>query len=494
MDDAEDTSMNHLPPERQPMRTKDMEPRESVKLKREIGLMEGASIIVGIIIGSGIFISPKGVLSQAGSVGLSLVIWVLCGVLSALGAFCYAELGTTIPKSGGDYVYIHEAFGPLPAFLYLWVASLVFVPCTNAIAAITFAEYILQPFYNNCLPPDDAVRLIAAAAICLLTFLNCYNVKLTAKLQDGFMFFKIVALVFIIVTGIVFLGMGNVEHFHNSFHGSVTDPGRLSLAFYSGIFSYTGWNYLNFVTEEMKNPYVNLPRAIWISMPIVTSIYVLANVAYFVLLSPYEMLSSGAVAVTFGEKLPTFMWWIVPVCVAGSTLGGLSVHIFTSARICFVGARQGHFPNALALISINKYTPIPSLVFLAILSLVMLFTRDVFVLINYSSFVESFFIAVSVCGLLYLRWKKPDLERPIRVPTVLPVVFLLICTFLICLPFYAEPVVIGMGVLIIISGVPAYYIFVYWKNKPVIFQQFVDSLTYMNQKLFLAVNEDEKGD
>lgn len=227
----------------------------SVKMKKEIGLFEGVAIIVGIIVGSGIFISPKGVLISAGSVGLSLIIWVLCGLLSTLGALCYAELGTTIPKSGGDYVYILEAFGALPAFLYLWVASLVFVPCTNAITALTFANYILQPFYGNCVPPDQAVRLLAAVVICLLTFLNCYNVKWTTKLQDGFMVFKIVALAFIIITGMVYIGQGRTEYFQDSLHGTITDPGSISVAFYSGIFSYTGWNYLNFVTEEMKDPY-----------------------------------------------------------------------------------------------------------------------------------------------------------------------------------------------------------------------------------------------
>jgi len=490
---AEDQK-NNIPPEREPMRTKDMEPDQTVKLKKEIGLMEGVAIVMGIIIGSGIFISPKGVLQEAGSVGLSLIIWVLCGLLSTLGALCYAELGTTIPKSGGDYVYIFEAFGPLPAFLYLWVASIVFIPCTNAITALTFANYILQPFYNDCLPPDSSVRLIAAAVICLLTFLNCYNVKLTTKLQDGFMFFKIIALIFIIITGLVFLIMGHSEHLSlkNSFHGTVTDPGRISLAFYSGIFSYTGWNYLNFVTEEMKDPYVNLPRAIWISMPIITTIYVLANVAYFVLLSPYEMLSSSAVAVTFGEKLPVFLWWIIPICVAGSTLGGLSVHIFTSARICFVGAKQGHFPKSLALINVDKFTPVPSLIFLCILSVGMLVTSDVFVLLNYSSFVESFFIAISVCGLLYLRWKKPELERPIRVSLLLPILFLLICAFLLCLPFYAQPLTVGLGLAIICTGIPLYFLFIYWQNKPVGFQRFAASITLANQKLFMAVHQEGK--
>nr|CAD7572666.1 unnamed protein product [Timema californicum] len=185
---------------------------EKVRMKKQLGLLEGVAIILGIIFGSGIFVSPKGVimevksvglslviwmlcglLSMIGalcyaelgtsipksgifvspkgvimevkSVGLSLVIWMLCGLLSMIGALCYAELGTSIPKSGGDYAYIFEAFGPLPAFLYLWDAMLIFVPTTNAIMGLTFANYVIQPFFPNCSNPDSAVRLIAAVTI-----------------------------------------------------------------------------------------------------------------------------------------------------------------------------------------------------------------------------------------------------------------------------------------------------------------------------------------
>lgn len=138
----------------------------NVELKKELGLFNGIAIIVGVIVGSGIFVSPRGVVEEAGSIGMALVVWGSCGVLSTIGALCYAELGTCIPKSGGDYAYLKEIYGPLFAFLYLWVALLIIMPCGNAIAALTFANYILQPLYPTCTPPENAVRLIAALVIC----------------------------------------------------------------------------------------------------------------------------------------------------------------------------------------------------------------------------------------------------------------------------------------------------------------------------------------
>lgn len=140
-----------------------------VVLRKELGLLNGVGMIVGVIIGAGIFVSPTGVLRYAGSPGMALVVWAACGLISMVGALCYAELGTMIPKSGGDYAYIFTAFGPLPAFLFLWVALLIIQPTSNAIAGITFANYILEPIYSGCTPPDNAVRLVAAVVICEYT-------------------------------------------------------------------------------------------------------------------------------------------------------------------------------------------------------------------------------------------------------------------------------------------------------------------------------------
>lgn len=464
---------------------------EKVRMKKELGLIDGVAIILGIIIGSGIFVSPKGVITEVRSVGLSLVVWTVCGFLSMIGALCYAELGCSIPKSGSDYAYIGEAFGPLPAFLYLWDATMVFVPTTNAIMALTVSNYLIQPFFPAGTLPDYAPSLLAAAFILFFTFLNCYSIKVTNKLQGVFMFTKVAALVIVIIVGVIAFAQGQGhENFQNAFENSETSPGRIALGFYSGIYSFAGWNYLNFMTEELKDPFKNLPRAIYISLPVVTVLYISANIAYLAVMTPEQMINSDAIAVTFAERMMGKAQFLMPLLVAVSALGSLSCHIMTSSRLCFVGARQGHFPDFLSLVSVDNFLPKPSLVFLCLLSLLYLFVGDIYVLINYASFVESSFILLSIASLLYLRWKQPDMERPIKISLGIPILFLAICTFLVIMPIYVEPVQVGMGILITIIGVPVYFVGVYWRNKPHWFNKIMYTCTVASQKLFFAVKEE----
>ncbi|XP_014662104.1 PREDICTED: large neutral amino acids transporter small subunit 1-like [Priapulus caudatus] len=425
--------------------TKGARPSSSngLQLMQEIRLHNGVAIIVGIIVGSGIFVSPTGVLREAGSVGLSLIIWTVCGTLCLVGALCYAELGTAIPKLGSDYAYIAEAYGPVPAFLYLWVALLVVMPTGNAITALTFAKYILQPvFADGCEIPESAVSLVAIVCIAFLTFINCSKVKWAVRVQDIFTAAKLLALCIIIITG------GNTHNLESPFKGTQAHAGHIALSFYAGLFSYSGWNYLNFVTEELENPAKNLPRAIYISVPLVTTAYVLSNVAYFTVLSVDEILETEAVAVSFGKRVLGSMHWTMPFFVACSTFGGVNGGIFASSRLFFVGARQGHLPDCLAMINIHNVTPLPSLIFIGTLSALMCTTSDVYTLINYTSFIESSFIAMSLSALLFLRWKQPYLHRPIKVHLALPIIYLLICLFLILLPLYTSPLEMGIGVAI----------------------------------------------
>ncbi|XP_041376190.1 large neutral amino acids transporter small subunit 2-like [Gigantopelta aegis] len=461
-----------------------------VELKRKITLLNGCAIIIGSIIGSGIFVSPKGVLENTGSVGVSLIVWTGCGLLSLIGALCYAELGTTINRSGGDYAYILEAFGPFLAFLQLWVNLIIIRPTAQAIVALTFAYYALQPIFPDCDPPEIPVRLLAAICISTLTFVNVISVRAATRIQDVFTIAKLLALVVIIVTGFYLIAIGEVEFFHNAFDNSKTDIGDISLAFYSGLFAYAGWNFLNFVTEEMIEPFKNLPRAIYISIPIVSVVYVLTNVSYFTIISPRELLLSNAVAVTFGDKVFGVMAWIIPVFVALSTFGGVNGLLFTSGRLFFVGAREGQLPDFMAMIDIHRFTPLPAMLFTGGLSILMLISQDIFALINYMSFVQWLSVGMSIAGLVYLRVTKPDLPRPIRFPLIIPIMFLAAVVFLLIVPVYAAPKDTGMGILIVCSGIPVYVLGVKWKNKPQVFTKCVASLTKLGQKLFMVSGEE----
>ncbi|XP_078525698.1 B(0,+)-type amino acid transporter 1 isoform X2 [Lissotriton helveticus] len=336
---------------------------KTTNLQKEVGLIGGISMIVGTVIGSGIFISPKSVLSNVGAVGPCLIIWAFCGVLSTLGALCFAELGTMITKSGGEYPYLMEAFGPIPAYLFSWSSLLVIKPSAFAIICLGFAEYVSAPFYPGCQPPTVAVKCLAAAAILTITIVNALSVKMGSYVQNFFAAAKMIIVIIIIISGIVYLAQGKTQSFENSFEGSKITVGSFSLALYNGLFAYDGWNQLNYITEELKNPYRNLPLSIIIGIPVVTFSYVMINVAYFSVMTPTELLQSPAVAVTFGDRVLYPATWVVPLFVAFSTLGAANGTCFTAGRLVYVAGREGHMLKILSYISVKRLTPAPALIF-----------------------------------------------------------------------------------------------------------------------------------
>uniref|UniRef100_A0A0N5C655 Large neutral amino acids transporter small subunit 1 n=1 Tax=Strongyloides papillosus TaxID=174720 RepID=A0A0N5C655_STREA len=483
------------PDENQPLNPEDGK-QEQKGLEKSLTLFNGVSMIVGCIIGSGIFVSPTGVQEKAGSVGVSLLIWLTCGIFAGIGSYCYAELGTLIRKSGGDYAYIMEAFGPFLGFVRLWIEAIVVRPCTCTIVALTFSIYMLKPLFADCPPPDGLAQLIAAALIIILTAINCISVRLATAVQDIFTVAKVFALIAIICSGLYLIIFGNDkyrESFENIWEGTTKDVASASLAFYSGLFAYQGWNYLNFIVEELQNPKKNLPLAILISCVTVTLIYVLTNVALYAVISPDEMLLSPAVAIEYANKVFGPFAFTMPLFVACSTLGSANGVIFTSSRLFYVGAREGQMPIVLTMINKSTKTPIPAVIFTGLLSLAYLFlSKDVFALINYIAISYWLAIAGAIAALFVFRRTMPDAPRPIKVNLIWPIIFFIGCISLVIVPIIGAPRDTAIGISIMLTAVPIYLLFIAWKKKPRFITNLSNGFTKFCQKLFMVVDDNKE--
>nr|KAG5701761.1 hypothetical protein BaRGS_000751 [Batillaria attramentaria] len=391
-----------------------------VELRKQINLFSCVSIIIGIIIGSGIFVSPVGILANVRSVGMSCVMWAVCGLYSLLCALCYAELGACLPQSGGEYLYIMRAFGDFPAFLCLWVNFVVINPVGQAASSLIFATYILRPIFPHCPAPDSALRIIAALIMALLTSVNCMNVKWATKIQGVITASKLIALIAIVLIGFIWMGKGKMTNFHDAFGGSDYSGGAIAVAFYSGFWAFGGWNYLNFLTDEVINPHRNLPLAIVISMVIVTLVYLTANIAYFAVLTPSEMLASSAVAVTFSERTVSALAYVMPILIAVSVAGGINGSVLSISRLFFVAARYNHLPRVISMITINNLTPAPSLISVLVLTLLMQIYGEIFFLIEMMGFGFAIVLTTVLAGQIYLRIREPNLPRPIKATLITP--------------------------------------------------------------------------
>uniref|UniRef100_A0A8D0HMX0 b(0,+)-type amino acid transporter 1 n=1 Tax=Sphenodon punctatus TaxID=8508 RepID=A0A8D0HMX0_SPHPU len=431
---------------------------ENLRLRREIGLISAVSLIAGTMIGSGIFMSPEWVLHYTGSLAGSLLIWAACGLLAMFGALSYAELGTLIKESGGDYIYILRNFGSLPAFLFAYTSVIVVRPAGVAAISLSFAEYAVAPFYPGCSSPQSAVKCTAAACILFLAIINCLSVRLATAIMNLFTFAKLLALLVIVVGGVVLLVNGQTQSFQNAFQNTNAGIGSIGVAFYQGLWSYDGWNNLNFVTEELQKPEVNLPRAVMIAIPLVTCLYLLVNVSYFAAMTPTELLSSGAVAISWGNKVLGSWMWLISLSVAVSSLGSANGTLFTGGRTCYIAAREGHMPDVLSMAHVQRLTPSPALIFTSAVALIMIIPGSFSSIVNFFSFTAWIFYGMTITCLLYLKIKKPELPRSYKVPILIPIIVLMASFYLVLAPIIDQPQIEFLYVILfILSGVLVYF-------------------------------------
>ncbi|CAH8555760.1 unnamed protein product [Schistosoma margrebowiei] len=468
---------------------------ESVTLKKEVSVLQGVSIVVGVIIGSGIFVSPVGVLKHTKSVGLSFIMWTITGLFSALGAIVYAELGVTIPRSGGEYIYILQTFGPLLGFLSFWITFVVIGSASCAANALIFAQYILRPVYMDCVTPPIAIRTVAVLGLLLLCFVHCFSVKLATKVAVVFTACKVTALLIIIGFGLYYLGKGNVESFKEPFEDSEISPGELALGFYQGFWAFSGWNYLNFLTGEVKNPGRTLPIVIILSLTTVTLIYILTNVAYLAVLSPLEVLASEgstAIAVSFASRTMGVVGLVMPALVGASVFGSINGEVFSISRLAFTAGEEGHMPALLSMVNIDRLTPIPSILIVVTLSVIFQQFDDILYLIELTGFAFSVMSAMAVCSLLYIRRTNPQMNTSgFKLPIFFPVLYLIVDIAIGILAIYQKPTDCAISIGVMLLGVPVYIFGVVWKNKPRSIRSLIYGVTVTFQKV-LKVVEQEK--
>ncbi|XP_049785782.1 b(0,+)-type amino acid transporter 1-like isoform X1 [Schistocerca cancellata] len=476
----------------------------NVRLRRELGLFSAVSLIVGVMIGSGIFVSPTSALERSGSVGLCLVVWAVCGGISLVGALGFAELGTVVPRSGAEYAYLLEAYGPLhrfwgpvPSFLCAWIYVAILRPAEVAVVILTFAEYVVQPLAPlgiAQLHPDTQnhlLKLIALLALGLITYVNVWSVKLYVRVQNIFTVAKLVACCVVVLGGLYELCIGNTRNLSTGFEGSSNSARDISLAFYSGLWAFDGWSMVTTVTEEVKKPEVNILRSIVIAVPLVTLFYFMMNVSYMTVLSIPEMIAAPAVAVAFGERLLGPMSFVIPLGVALSTFGCALGIQFSVTRLCFVAGQEGHMVSIFSFVHIRRFTPGPAVVIQGLIAAIFVIIGDIEPLIDFASFLVWVFYGMAMAALLIMRRTKPHADRPYKVPLIVPIFTIIVALFLTLVPIVTDPSPrYFFALAFILMGVAVYTLFVYKKKRP----KFMDKVTRYTQLLMEAVPTDQNTD
>lgn len=425
------------------------------ELPRKLGLVDGVAIVVGTVIGAGIFMVPNLVARNLPTPGLILAVWIFTGVLSCFGALAYAELGSMIPATGGQYVYLREAYGSLPAFLCGWTYFFVVLSASIAWLGINFANYL---GYFVSLTPLEA-KAVALALIAAVTFINYRGITAGAMTQKIFTAMKLAGLLILIVSAFLATPHAPVAYSPGGF--SVTLFGT---AMIGCVVSYDGWVALSFVAGEVRNPKRNLTLAVVIGLSIITLVYVLANAAYLRVLTVPEIAASDRVgALTAERAMGPLGAMFLTVTILLSIIGSANGWAMTAPRIFFAQARDGLFFRRFASIHPRYQTPgFATVVFGAWSGLVAL-TGTYETLASYAMFAAWFFYGLTGIGVLLLRRSQPDRPRPYRMPgyPVTLLLFVAVAAAFVINTFMATPGPAIVGSILIAAGIPVYF---WWKR------------------------------
>lgn len=452
-----------------------------LELVRGLGLLDATLLVVGSVIGSGIFFAPSIMAGYLQGPGLLLGLWVLGGLLTLTGALSYAELAAAMPRAGGQYVFLSEAFGPVWGFLYGWTLLLAINTGFVAAVAVAFAKtlgffmngvgegHVLFVAFGITVTTAQAVALVVIA---VLTGLNVTGLRTGAAVQNFFTVAKVGAIGALVVLAIA-TARGSTANFHPLASLALGPEGvRLGLfaalagAMSKALFAYDSWYTVTFAAEEVKEPERNLPRSLVLGTLSLTLVYAAAVAVYLYLVPIGEMaaipesrIATEAAVRTIGTAGGAF----IGVAVLVSTFGCVNGLTLSGARVMYAMGRDGLFFRGAARVHPRYRTPATALLLHGLVAAALTLTGTYSDLLTLTAFSSLLFNVLTVIGLFVLRWKRPDLPRPYRVwgyPAV-PAVFVAVALFFLVYMPVADPRNTGLGLLLTAAGVPAY---LYWRR------------------------------
>ena len=431
------------------------------RLPRRLGLGSAVAVLVGTTIGSGIFRVPAGVAGTLGVPGPVIVAWVLGGVVALAGALAIAELAAALPRSGGVFTFLLEAFGPLPAFLFGWSELTVIRASALGAIATIFAEYL--GYFLHFDPPT--VRRVAAAAIVVIGCLNYAGVRAASAVMNVVTVAKFAAVALLGLLAFT-ASEGSAAHFTPLWTGGLP-LSLIATALVPIMWTYDGWADLAFLGGEVRDPGRTLPRALILGTAAIVAVYLLLNAAYIYVVPLPEMAASKLVAATAAERIPLLGGAggaVVSALVMVSCFGTLNGSMMTGPRIFFAMADRGLFFPAIARVSPRFQSPSVAIGLATVLGVVYVLFND------FQQLADKFvlgiwpFYALAVAGVYVLRRTRPDLPRPYRTAgyPVTPAIFLVASVGMVANALATDPVNTGVTFAIVLAGVPVYAV---WKGR-----------------------------
>jgi basic amino acid/polyamine antiporter, APA family len=442
------------------------------ELKRDLGIWAALAIVVGTVIGSGIFRVPQAMILNVGSVPLVFLVWIVGGALSLAGALTYAELAAAMPGAGGEYVYLTEAYGPLWGFLYSWTQMWVAKSGSIATLATAFFEYTAHfvPMFEQVwfmVGPFSIKygQVFALVLILLLGGINYLGVRVGGDVQVAVTAVKLGLIAFVIVAGLLYAQPGVQAAAGPALPPAPPLFAGFIAALVAALWAYDGWNNVGMVASEIRNPQRNLPVALIAGTVGVIAIYMLANWAYFRVLSPVEVGAHKLVAAEMMQRLqgPAGAS-AVSIAAMISIFAALNGSILTGARVPYAAARDGLFFRSAARVHPAFHTPGVSILMLSAWSSVLVLSGKYEELFDFVIFGSWILYAMATASVFVLRRKRPELPRPYRTfgYPVVPFLFLVGATVLEISTLWTKPTESIAGILLILLGLPFYF---YWRGR-----------------------------